>query len=255
MLKRPLGKTALNVSQLGLGTVKFGRNVGVKYPRPFKLPTDGQIADLLALAQSLGMNLLDTAPSYGNSEERIGEAIEGSRESWLLCTKAGEDFIGGRSRYDFGEERVLRSVANSLRSLRTDYLDVLLLHADGRSVAEIESAGAFRALRRLQREGVVKAIGFSAKGLADGRAAMAHCDALMCTVNAGYREELPLLDACATAGIGVLVKKPLASGYERTPQRRIASIAALPGATSIVVGTLNAEHLAANAAALDATPT
>ena len=251
MLKRPLGNSGLAVSPLGLGTVKFGRNSGVKYPRPFELPSDAQIADLLALAHSLGINLLDTAPAYGASEERLGEAIAGNRERWLLCTKAGEEFIDGRSRYHFGEDYVLRSVANSLRRLRTDYLDLLLVHADGRRVAEIEAAGAFRALRRLRREGVVKAIGFSAKGIADGRAAMKHGDVLMCTVNAGYQEELPLVAECATAGVGVLVKKPLASGLETAPRRAIARIAALPGVASVVVGTLNAEHLAANAAAVD----
>ena len=98
MLKRPLGNSGLAVSPLGLGTVKFGRNSGVKYPRPFELPSDAQIADLLALAHSLGINLLDTAPAYGASEERLGEAIAGNRERWLLCTKAGEEFIDGRSR-------------------------------------------------------------------------------------------------------------------------------------------------------------
>ena len=80
---------------------------------------------------------------------------------------------------------------------------------------------------------------------------MKHGDVLMCTVNAGYQEELPLIAECATAGVGVLVKKPLASGLETAPQRAIARIAALPGVASVVVGTLNAEHLAANAAVLD----
>ena len=251
MLKRPLGDTGLAVSVLGLGTVKFGRNTAVKYPRPFELPSDDQIADLLALAHSLGINLLDTAPAYGNSEERLGEALAGNRQQWLLCTKAGEEFSDGRSRYDFGEDSVLRSVANSLRRLRTDYLDLLLLHADGRSVVEIERAGAFRALRRLRREGVVKATGFSAKGIADGRSAIPRSDVLMCTVNANYRDELPLIDECAMARVGVLIKKPLASGSETRPQSAIAQTAALPGVASVVVGTLNAEHLAANAAALD----
>lgn len=250
MLKRPLGGTGMMVSLLGLGTVKFGRNTAVKYPQPFDLPSDEHIADLLALAHSLGVNLLDTAPAYGNSEERLGEAIQGKREQWLVCTKAGEEFVDGRSRFGFREDSLLRSVANSLRRLRTDYLDLLLLHSDGRGVAEIEAAGGFRALRRLRREGVVRAIGFSGKSVADARAAMAKSDALMCAVNTDYRQELPVLAECAAAGVGVLVKKPLASGYEKAPERAIAKTVALPGVTSVVVGTLGLEHLAANAEAV-----
>ncbi len=234
---------------LGLGTVKFGRNTGVKYPHRFDLPSDGQIADLLAAAKSLGVNLLDTAPAYGSSEERLGEAIEGARGDWLLCTKVGEEFDGTRSRYDFGEAHVLRSIDRSLRRLRTDVVDVALIHADGRDVAEIEAAGTFLALRRLQRQGVVKAVGFSAKGGWDGYAAATSSDVLMCTINVRCREVVPLAADAAAAGVGVLAKKPLASGFE-IDAGNLATVAALPGVAAVVVGTLNPEHLAANAEAL-----
>src|SRR5690606_15619655 len=86
---RPLGQTGLTVSALGLGTVKFGRNTGVKYPRSFELPDRSAAANLLSLARDLGINLLDTAPAYGESEERLGELLQGQRQDWLICTKAG----------------------------------------------------------------------------------------------------------------------------------------------------------------------
>lgn len=70
-LHRPLGDTGLAVSPLGLGTVKFGRDQGVKYPSGFTIPDDREAADLLALARDLGINLIDTAPAYGRSEERL----------------------------------------------------------------------------------------------------------------------------------------------------------------------------------------
>lgn len=251
MLRRPLGHVGIEVGLLGLGTVQFGRNAGVEYRRTFALPSDGQIADLLAAAQSLGVNLLDTAPAYGRSEERIGEAIEGARHDWLLCSKAGEQFDGARSRYDFGADHVLRSVGQSLRRLRTTFLDVVLLHSDGRDVAAIEAAGAFRALRRLQREGVVRAVGISCKELEDGRAALPLSDVLMCTVNARDRRAVPLVAEAGRVGVGVLVKKPLARGFE-TSARALANVAALPGVSCVVAGTLSVEHLAANAAALAA---
>ena len=249
MLKRPLGNTGLEVALLGLGTVKFGRNAMVQYQRGFALPSDGQIADLLASAKSLGVNLLDTAPAYGHSEERLGEAIEGSRHEWLLCTKAGEEFDGARSRYDFGEDHVLYSIGRSLQRLRTTVLDIVLVHSDGRDVAAINAAGTFRALRRLLREGVIRAVGFSGKGIADGRAALSKSDVLMCTVNAREHGEVPLLAEAAAAGVGVLVKKPLASGLEPS-LAALAKTAALPGVSCVVTGTLSADHLAANAAAI-----
>src|SRR5690606_8720766 len=98
---RPLGTTGLTVSPLGLGTVKIGRNQGVKYPSGFELPDDNQVRDLLALARDAGINLLDTAPAYGTSEERLGPLLSGQRQEWILCSKVGEEFDNGESRFDF----------------------------------------------------------------------------------------------------------------------------------------------------------
>lgn len=248
MPKRPLA-CGVAVSVLGLGTVKFGRNSGVKYPRPFALPSDGQIADLLATAKRLGIDLLDTAPAYGRSEQRLGEAIAGERERWVLATKVGEEFAAGVSRHDFSADHVLRSVERSLRRLRTDTLDVVLVHSDGRAVAAIEAAGAFAALRRLQRQGVVRCVGFSGKRVDDGRAALGLADALMCAVHAGDTSQTPLVAEAAVAGVGVLVKKPMASGLRADPAG-LGAIARQPAVAAVVTGTLRRDHLAANAAAV-----
>lgn len=249
MLRRPLGDTGIEVSPLGLGTVKFGRNTGVDYPRAYELPTDSRIAELLAQARSYGLNLLDTAPAYGTSEARLGEAIEGHRDDWVVCTKAGEQFIGTESRYDFTEDHILRSVEQSLVRLRTDTLDILLLHSDGRPVDEIESMGAFRALSKLRRAGIVRAVGFSGKSSAEAVAAMSLSDVLMCTVNATYRHEVGIARKAAKRGVGILVKKPLDRGFAGNSET-IAETASLPGVTSVVVGTLSPDHLAANVAAV-----
>ena len=249
VLKRPLGSTGIRVSALGLGTVKFGRNAALDYARPFDLPSDAEIAKLLATARSRGVNLLDTAPAYGTSEARLGEAIQDCRDDWVVCTKAGEEFDGTRSRYDFSEDHILSSVERSLERLRTDRIEIVLVHSDGRDVAEIEAAGAFRALARLRREGVVAAIGFSGKSVTDGRLAMAYSNVLMCTINTVQKEEIPLAAEAAGAGVGVLVKKPFAQG-RHVDMGQVAEIATLPGVTSIVAGTTSCEHLEAAATAL-----
>ena len=89
MDKINLGNTGINVSRLGLGTVKFGRNKGVKYPKGFELPSDKECAALLELSQELGINMLDTAPAYGTSEERLGKVLTGQRDRWVIVGKAG----------------------------------------------------------------------------------------------------------------------------------------------------------------------
>ncbi|VAX40668.1 Oxidoreductase, aldo/keto reductase family, partial [hydrothermal vent metagenome] len=103
MKLRPLGSTGLLVSPLSLGTVKLGRNQAVKYPQPFDLPSDEDARALLCLAADLGINLLDTAPAYGSSEERLGEILADLPGHFLISTKVGEEFDdspqGPRSRY------------------------------------------------------------------------------------------------------------------------------------------------------------
>ena len=249
MLKRALGDTGIEVSPLGLGTVKFGRNTGVEYVHAYELPSDEHVASLLAEAQRQGINLLDTAPSYGRSEARIGEAIEGHRDEWVICTKAGEVFDGTASHYDFSEDAILGSVARSLCRLRTDALDIVLLHSDGRAVAEISAAGAFRALAKLEREGIVRAVGFSGKSAADAMDALPMSDVLMCTIHPGYAGEIGIAGLAGEQGVGVLVKKPLARGFEGDAET-VAETVGLAGISSVVVGTISPEHLAADADAV-----
>src|SRR5690606_33729328 len=89
---RPLGSTGFKVSPLGLGTVKLGRDQGVKYPTGFTIPGDDDASLLLAQARELGINLIDTAPAYGRSEERLGPLLRGQRDEWVIVSKVGEEF-------------------------------------------------------------------------------------------------------------------------------------------------------------------
>ncbi|MDG2048880.1 MAG: aldo/keto reductase [Myxococcota bacterium] len=246
---RPLGRTGLRVSPLGLGTTKFGRNEEVKYPREFDLPTDSEILALLECARLWGINLIDTAPAYGTSEERIGRLLV-EREDWVIATKVGETFDGGRSRFDFSPEAIRRSVEESLRRLRTDWLDLVLLHSNGDDLSILDRSDALETLESLRESGKIRAIGASTKTVAGGLRATELCDVVMLSLSRADLSQRPVVEAAHRARVGVLVKKPLASGHDPDPALALAEVAASPGLTSIVVGTLSAEHLEQNARAV-----
>jgi aryl-alcohol dehydrogenase-like predicted oxidoreductase len=252
---RELGATGMRVSLLGLGTVKFGRNEGLAYPAPPSLPSDRDLVRLLGQAQDLGINLLDTAPAYGSSEERLGELLARQRDLWMISTKVGESFDRGSSTYDFSPEHVRASVVRSLQRLRTDRLDIVLVHSDGDDRAIIERYGTLDALAQLKREGSIRAFGMSHKTVAGGVAAVEHCDLVMTTLSETRRAELAVVAAAHAHRCGVLVKKPLDSGRAANDPRRVGSalryLKTIDGVSSIVVGTTDPAHLRANAAALD----
>ncbi|MBS4046863.1 MAG: aldo/keto reductase [Alphaproteobacteria bacterium] len=250
MEMRVLGSTGIRVSLLGLGTVKLGRNQGVKYPQGFELPDDKAVVALLETARELGINLLDTAPAYGLSEPRLGQLRPGKREDWVIATKAGEYFENGASRHDFSPAAIRRSVESSLRLLRTDYLDAVLLHSDGLDEAGDRFLPAAEELSKLKQQGLIRATGFSGKTLTGGDRLLPHVDILMATWNPGYTEEAPLIARAAAQGRGVLIKKALASGHAADPAAALKAAATLPGTCSIVVGTLSPANLRANVAAL-----
>jgi aryl-alcohol dehydrogenase-like predicted oxidoreductase len=256
MKKRLLGSTGIEVSLLGLGTVKFGRNQEVKYPAGFDLPTDAQVVEILELCQELGINLLDTAPAYGLSEERIGKLLPGSRSSWVLCGKAGEDFSEGKSSYDFSAAAVQRSLERSLRRLRTDYLDVFLMHSDGRDLELLADQALWDCLQEAKEKGLIRSYGVSTKTATGTKLALEKTDVVMLTYNPWTVEEAANLELAAKLGKGVLVKKALGSGWLGDQTRRMTSEECLqfclknPSVSSMVVGSINPPHIRSNAQAV-----
>ena len=251
MEKRSLGSTGIRVSLLGLGTVKLGRVAQLKYPHPFTIPDDAAVLRLLDCAKDLGINIIDTAPAYGNSEARLGGLIGADRKRWILCTKVGERFENGRSHYDFSPGAVRQSVRQSMRLLRTDYLDVVLIHSDGRDRAILEDEGALQVLQDLKQEGWIRAVGISHKTEEGARLAMTQgCDVIMATLNLQNQQEADVIAEAGRQGCGVLVKKALASGHSSVSG--LAYVAAQTGVSSIVVGTISPAHLRQNAAAVAA---
>jgi aryl-alcohol dehydrogenase-like predicted oxidoreductase len=247
-----LGNTDIIVSVVGLGTVKFGRNQGVKYPSSFELPSDHHILDLLSTAQSLGINLLDTAPAYGNSEERLGKLLKGVRHEWIICGKAGEEFSDGISYYDFSPDAIRKSVERSLQRLNTDYIDILLIHSNGEDKKIIEENNVFGELAKLKQAGKIRAYGMSTKTIEGGLLTVDHADVVMVTYNPVQSEEQPVIAHAFQQHKGVFIKKALASGHvqqiaaDDPVQVAMDFIFREPGVSSVIVGTLNKTHLINN---------
>ncbi len=257
MQRRRLANTNMQVSALGFGTVKFGRNQGVKYPQGFELPSDQQARELLALAKDLGINLLDTAPAYGSSEERLGSLLAGQRQDWIICTKVGEEFINGQSYFNFTPGYVRESVVRSLQRLNTDYLDVVLVHSSGEDVDIIQRYGVLEVLNDLKSEGLIRATGMSTKTVEGGLLAASQSDVVMATRHPGYEAEREVFDYCHDHQKAVFVKKAFASGHlqqlgDNPVEQALRFAFEHPASTAVIVGTLNPEHLRQNAAVAEA---
>ncbi len=255
--RREIAATGVVVSPLGLGTVKLGRDKAVKYPTGFKIPDDKETLNLLAMAWDMGINLIDTAPAYGNSETRLGQLLPQLPHEWVIATKAGEYFDPetGESGYDFSPDSITRSVENSLRQLGRDVLDIVLIHSDGNDREVIEQQGALDTLNTLKQRGLIRASGMSTKTVEGGLLALEQSDLAMVMHNLEYQEEQAVLDEAARSHKGIFIKKALGSGHlahgaDNTDivQANFDFIFREPAVSSVIIGTINPAHLKDNVA-------
>lgn len=267
-------KNILGISPLGLGTVKFGRNQQIKYPQPFHLPSDKAILELLSIAQDLGMNHIDTAPAYGSSEERIGRLLK-DRKLWIISSKTGEIFNNEASPYHFSQynftpEFTIESVKNSLKQLKTDYIDIIFVHSDGSDAAIIQQYGTLDALAQLKQQGLIRCYGLSVKNPVAAIQSLPQCEAMMIE----YHPNMPLDQQTATEQLLeqalnhhtlVCVKKALISGHldkistadqESTQpsdpvETSLRFIFTHPAVTNVTIGSINPQHLMRNVQAFN----
>lgn len=155
MEKTIFGKTKLEVSPITLGTWGIGGAGWDDYPDEVRL-------DTIKAAVEAGINLIDTAPAYngGRSEQYIGRALEqiGARKDVYIVTKTGNDFIDGQYVRNGKADNIFALCERSLRNLRTDYIDILLLHWPDPKVSLEETFGA---MNRLKEQGIIRHIGAS----------------------------------------------------------------------------------------------
>jgi aryl-alcohol dehydrogenase-like predicted oxidoreductase len=242
---RDIGRTGLRVPPLGFGAFKIGRNQGVKYPTPYDLPDDATVDRLLNSILDLGCTLIDTAPAYGFSEIRIGQAIAHRRAEFVLSTKVGETFENGQSRFDFTASGVRSSLDRSLANLRTNLLDIVFIHSNGNDRQIIEQTDIVAVLQEYRDRGLIRAIGLSGKTIEGATLALDWADVIMVEYHLQDSSHLRVLEQAAERQIGVFVKKGLSSG-KLPPQDSIRFVLENSAVTSLIVGGLNFDHFREN---------
>src|ERR1700722_20353725 len=159
MKMRRLGNTDLLASEVALGTVELGLDYGIQANDGHMRPSEADAIRLLNEALDLGINFIDTARIYGNSEELIAKALKERRREYLLATKISPFSISDSSASDLSGH-IHKSVEMSLRMLQTDYVDLLMLHsASPELIQRMELLSEI--LHRLLRSGLVRYVGAS----------------------------------------------------------------------------------------------
>jgi 1-deoxyxylulose-5-phosphate synthase len=158
---RRLGRTELRVSEIGLGTVELGLDYGVPVAGEHLRPPEEAAARLLNQALDHGVNFIDTARAYGVSEEIIGRALKGRRREYILASKLAPIRDEGQGDGAL-RDQVKTSIAESLRALQTDVIDLLQLHYA--PVEVIQGGRILDATKEAQQAGYVRFIGASTYG-------------------------------------------------------------------------------------------
>jgi len=272
MEQRQLGRTDIVASVLGFGGSEIGYQ-GVSSPRT--------VARLLGSALDAGLNVIDTAECYDDSEALIGKAIGARRREVALFTKCGH--AGGWSSADWRCAPLLASIERSLRRLATDYVDLIQLHSC--SLGELRKGEAIEALERARERGFTRYVGYSGDGEAARYAVeCGRFDTLQTSVSIADQDAVErTLPLARERNMGVIAKRPLANvawsyakkppePYYQTywsrlrkldypflktsPDRAVGTALRftlrVPGVHTAIVGTTKPERWQANAALLQA---
>ena len=212
MKYRRLGKTELVVSVIGIGAWQFGGEWG----RDFAVE---DVTHIIQRGKALGINLIDTAECYGDhlSEDLIGQAIQHERDEWIVATKFGHKFDGHLDRTQlWSADDVRQQLEDSLRALRTDYVDLYQFHSGTDEVFDNDELWTM--LDEQVKAGKVRGLGISI-----GSNTNLHQTSRSTTVGAGAIQvvynrldrapEDGVFPLCIAQDLGVLARVPLASGY------------------------------------------
>jgi len=209
---RTLGSTGLKVSVVGVGTWQFGGEWAKQFEQ-------SEVDAMFDKARQLDINLIDTAECYGDhtSEAFIGAAIEKDRENWVVATKFGHKFHEAFERDTVYEPKLVeKQLEDSLKALRTDYIDLYQFHSG--SDQDFETPGLWETLDKMKQSGKVRHLGISIGANTNihqtRQAPDVGAEAIQVVYNRLDRApEQEVLPACKELNLGVLARVPLASGY------------------------------------------
>jgi aryl-alcohol dehydrogenase-like predicted oxidoreductase len=211
IMTRTLGRTQADVTILGYGAMELRGQ-----PRGPEIDDD-TAGRLLNAVLDGGINLIDTSPDYGRSEELIGKHLGHRRDEFFLASKCGcliEIPADAQPPYphDYSPANVRADVEQSLRRLRTDRLDLVQVHMSP-SVEQLRDNQTVETLQELRKEGKVRFIGMS--GILPnlpGQIAMDVFDAFQLPYSAVQRDHEELITAAAATGAGTLIRGGAARG-------------------------------------------
>jgi aryl-alcohol dehydrogenase-like predicted oxidoreductase len=226
--KRTLGRTGLQVTTLGFGALEL-RGMVAGVGRPLAL---GQPERILHAVLEAGINYIDVAVDYGEAEAHIGRCISGRRHEFFLASKCGCPLDvtrfspSERTRFgvplprlhDYSRQHIIDAVHQSLRRMKTDYLDVLQFHfSPAKDVLERE--GAIQTLQDLQQAGKIRFLGCSSilPNLID-HIAMGVFDVFQIPYSALQPEHEAAIAQAAGAGAGIVIRGGVARGEPGTGQ-------------------------------------
>ena len=199
MERRKLGKTGLEVSALGFGAAEIG----------FEGAPLADVERLLGSALDAGLNVIDTAECYANSEELIGQAVSHRREHFHLFTKCGH--AAGLPYPDWDPKLLEESIDRSLERLKTDRVDLVQLHTCSEEI--LRKGDVIAVLQKARDAGKTRFIGYSGDSHAARYALECGAfDTLQTSVSIADQEPITLtLPLALERGIGVIAKRPIAN--------------------------------------------
>ncbi|OAO89095.1 hypothetical protein AXX17_ATUG04500 [Arabidopsis thaliana] len=219
MEKRTFGKTDMQVSVLGFGSAEIGMDTAEV--------SEHKVSQLLNQILDEGVNVLDSASSYKRSEDLIGRSVSHRRNDYYVFSKLGEGNSVGLPYPDWDVRNVRPSIERTLRDLKTDYVDLLMIHSCSEAV--LRQGDLIEAVRELKREGLTRYIGYSGDST-DALYAVGTdvFDALETSVNIADQEALALtITEANRRNMGIIAKRPIANavwvrrGMENAPEKYV----------------------------------
>lgn len=211
---RQLGATGIQVSEIGFGAWGIGgsQNGDVAYG-----PADSnESLRALRRALELGITFYDTSDfyGYGHSEELIGQAFQEVRDQVVIATKVG--LLDAAGTQDFSPDQIRRSINESLRRLRTDYIDLYQLHSPSLDTLA-DNTHLLPLLQSLQQEGKIRAYGISVRSPSDGLEAVTKYGFTCLQANFNMldqrAEDNGLFQLSLAQNVGIIARTPLCFGF------------------------------------------